>query len=102
MVAQSVIARASSNMRSQLIYLRPTSQDCTHSISHKPSHIHNSQPPTTFHLIMSGSYGQQNRTTESWNSDPNSFSNPSGPDAGFQNQPGGTHLHCPLLRRALC
>ncbi|KAH9851782.1 hypothetical protein C2E23DRAFT_924013 [Lenzites betulinus] len=30
------------------------------------------------------SFGQQNRTTESWNSDPNSFSNTSGPDAGFQ------------------
>ncbi|KAI0632254.1 hypothetical protein C8Q77DRAFT_1158905 [Trametes polyzona] len=34
------------------------------------------------------SFGQQNRTTESWNSDPNSFSNTSGPDAGFQNQRG--------------
>ncbi|KAI0826939.1 hypothetical protein BC628DRAFT_1338750 [Trametes gibbosa] len=31
------------------------------------------------------SYDQQNRTNESWNNDPNSFSTTNGPDAGFQN-----------------
>ncbi|KAI0667670.1 hypothetical protein C8Q78DRAFT_315964 [Trametes maxima] len=31
------------------------------------------------------SYGQQNRTTESWN-DPNNFTNVGGPDAGFHNE----------------
>lgn len=44
MVAQSVIARAGSNMRPQHIYPRATSRYCTH--PYKPSHIHNSQPPT--------------------------------------------------------
>ncbi|KAH9891786.1 hypothetical protein C8Q73DRAFT_782422 [Cubamyces lactineus] len=34
------------------------------------------------------SYGQQSRNTESWNNDPNNFSNSGGPDAGFQNQRG--------------
>ncbi|KAI0372302.1 hypothetical protein BV20DRAFT_964437 [Pilatotrama ljubarskyi] len=34
------------------------------------------------------SYGQQSRNTESWANDPNNFSNPSGPNAGFQNQRG--------------
>ncbi|TFK82124.1 hypothetical protein K466DRAFT_312416 [Polyporus arcularius HHB13444] len=38
------------------------------------------------------SYGQnQNRNTESWNNDPNNFSNPSGPDnsGAFEQQRGG-------------
>ncbi|KAI0769129.1 hypothetical protein BD413DRAFT_89460 [Trametes elegans] len=34
------------------------------------------------------SYGQQSRTTESWNNDPNNFSNPSGPEAGFRSERG--------------
>ncbi|KAI0647913.1 hypothetical protein C8Q79DRAFT_538870 [Trametes meyenii] len=32
------------------------------------------------------SYGQQNRTTESWNSDPNNFANAGGPNAGFHSE----------------
>ncbi len=58
-------------------------------------HSHHS----TYALSMS--YGQnQNRNTESWNNDPNNFSNPSGPDnsGAFEQQRGGFQDQSGTLR----